>query len=674
MAADRDIVKDWNERYQYSWESMNPFFSIAERNVRFYLGDQWTQDQKERLAELGRTASVVNQILPAIKMITGYQRKHRLSSVAVPVEPSDQLESDQLTQLLLYFFTTGSIYEDISDAFEGALYSGMNMVCPYIDYTYSPEGTIKTSREPYNSFVLDPFFSKKDLSDCGYLMRRKYIDSNEAVLMLPRYANEVKKFLRDGGYRDDKFVWLPYQQIGSSQPMIAFDEYWERKNERVRLVLDTFTGNEYKFESEEELYNLPENFQIISKLEPYVLRHILLNGNYITTQKNPDGYNDYPFVPFFCLWYPEQASWSLKCQSLVNLSLDAQIESNKRRSQMTDFYESQLTNGWIATDGSVVDPRSLYQTGQGSVIWRKKGSEPGDLQRIEPPQMPPGLELLKQTADADIKTQMGVSDELLGQQDTEDDSGLKVALRQSAALVGLQPYMDNLRYAQKILTKKIIGLIPAISPLKLSRILGKPVSQKLLDQRNLKCDVNIEEGLLTTTQKEMFFRQVVALQQLGVPTPPSVILRNAPIQGKSEYYEEMEKFEKAQSAQAQQQAQIQQSLLESEQKLAHAQAIYDVAKAKSEMADASKTRTEEVQVYAKAADDRADAVLRRIESLKRLDELDLSKLERMIGLLDRLEAQVKETEQEIEKESEIKDVQQEGVVGGVNQSSPAPLS
>ena len=238
MTTDRDIVKDWNEKYQFSWEAMSPFFSQAEKNVRFYLGDQWDDDIKQQLAEKGRSATVVNQVLPAIKMITGYQRKHRLSSIAVPVEQTDQRESDELTQLILYFFTTGGFYETISDCHEGALYSALNMACPFVDYSQSPEGEMKVTRDPYNSFILDPFFTKRDLSDCGYLERRKFIDQNTADLMLPAHRKDINKLMRqDGGFRDDKFTWLPYQRIGSSQPMLAFDEFWEQKNERSRSSL-----------------------------------------------------------------------------------------------------------------------------------------------------------------------------------------------------------------------------------------------------------------------------------------------------------------------------------------------------------------------------------------------------------------------------------------------------
>lgn len=676
MATDRDLEKDFDTKYQYSWEATGSFYTQVEENVRFYLGDQWSDEEKASLREQGREAYVVNQLHSNIAMITGYQRKHRLSSVAVPLEPPAQQVSDDITELLLYFSTADNVYDTISACFEGTLYSAINMACPYVDYSTDPQGTLKVAREPYNGFVLDPFFSKRDLSDCGYLQRRKYLDQNAADLLLPKHKKDISHFITQEGYRDDKFIWLPYQRVSSSQPMIAVDEMWEQKNEKTKIILDTQTGMQYPFENEEQMYMAEDRYSVEERLVPYVERHIYINGKHVETQKNPHGVRTYPFVPFFCLWYPEQPFWPLKCQSLVNLGMDAQREANQRRSQIQDFIKSRITTGYIATVNSIVNPDVLFQTGQGRVVWKKKNTE--DLIPITLPEIPQGLFAMKDMADNDLKISLNVSEELMGQETSEVDSGYKVALRQSAALVGLQPLMDELRMSQKLLAEKMVAFLPAIDPNKLARILGRQPAQELFDQDNLKCGIQIEEGLLTTTQKEMFFQQIVALQQLGVPTPPEVLRKAAPIQGKTEYNKLMDEFAQQQAQEAQKQQQVQDSLLDSEQKLSQAQAMSDIAKSKEYITEAEKNKTQELGIIAKAQDDRADAVLRRLESLKKLEELDEGRITRLLDVLDRLEMATK-AESQVEQataKQEVEGQQQEQATPPQQEQPPqqgAPL-
>lgn len=646
-----DIVKSYDERYQYGYYAWNAFYPRADEDLRYFLGDQWSEEERQALFEENRTALTINRIKPNINMITGYQRKHRLSSVVVPQEPNDNLIADQLSKLLLYVFQKGDFYESISDAFEGAVVTGWNLLSLWMDYRYDPLGEIAVSREPYNAFITDPYFSKRDLSDCSYLMRRKYISYEQAMGLLPEAKKDLKILYKQNAPKDDKFTWLPYQRLPSGQKMMAYDEYWEQGFDEKRVIYDVLTGEEYPYDGNDTLLLSSPDLQIVKKVEPYVLQHIIVNNQYIHTEKNPLGLNEYPFIPFLSVFMPESDQWALKIQSIVRTMKDAQKEGNKRRSQMIDLIESQLNSGWIAEDGSVINPRSLFQTGQGKVIWRKRGADPTALQRLDAAQIPPSFFQAKESFDQDVQFSANISEELLGQADSEQDSGLKVALRQGAALVGLQGVFDNLRYSQKILTTKCIKLMQNWPAAKLKRILNEEPSPQIIDQKGLKYDIAVKEGLLTQTQQEMFFKQLIALKELGEPVPPGLIAQAAPIQGKVEYQRAMEEFQKAQEQQAQQQAQVQQSLLQSEQILAQSQALSDLALAKERVL---KSETDVAEKAAKIQDDRADTVLRRLEAVKRLEDLDDSRLDRLIGLIERMDAIEKSKEEQTKAEAEMK--------------------
>ena len=648
---DRDIVAQYDEAYNRAYYAWDAFFPEAERDLRFYLGDQWDEQEKKALYEEGRSTFVFNRVRPNINMITGYQKKHRLSSVAVPIENSDQLTADQYTKLILYAFQYGDAYETISECFAGGLITGWNLLSLWMDYRDDPQGDLRFGREPYNAFITDPYFFKKDLSDCGYLCRRKYISLAQAKSLLPGQEKEVENLYHIGWERDDKFTWLPYQRLPNGENMVAYDEFWEQGFETIEVLLDTKTGIEEDFDGDDLKLALFPDRVLIKKTRQFVMQHIIVNDHYMRSEKNPYGLNEYPFVPFFGVFMPESDQWQLKIQSWIRTMVDPQREANRRRSQMSDILDSQINSGWIATEGSVVNPRSLFQTSQGKVIWRTADAPPNALERLQPAQIPPSIFQAKEVYDKDIMDVANISEELLGQQDAQNDSGLKVFLRQGAALVGLQDPFDNVRYAQELVTKKSLKMMTANwNETKLRRILGEEPSQTLKNKQSIKYDIAVQEGVLTDTQQQMFFKQLIGLKELGEPIPPGLLARAAPLQGKTEYLKAMEQWQQQQQQAQAQQAQMQQKVLQAQGELAQSQAINNIASAKERFTRAVANMGLEDERAAKAVEDRADAVLRRAQAAKTLDEMDDDRLAKLLDLFTRLEELNRVKEEDIKKD------------------------
>ena len=157
--SDQNIIQEFDNLYTDAYYAWNSFYPEAETDLRFFLGDQWNEKEKRQLFQEGRNAFVFNRVRRNINMITGYQRKHRLSSVVTPIENSDQKTADQLSQLLLHVMNYGDGYRIISDCFGGALKTGWNLMNVWMDYREDPiNGDIKFGREPYNGFIVDPYF------------------------------------------------------------------------------------------------------------------------------------------------------------------------------------------------------------------------------------------------------------------------------------------------------------------------------------------------------------------------------------------------------------------------------------------------------------------------------------------------------------------------------------
>lgn len=650
--SENAIVREYDEQYKEAYYAWNPFYPLADRDLRFYLGDQWEEQERQKLFEEGRNAFSFNLVRRNINLLTGYQRKHRLSSVVSPTENSDQQSADQLSQLLLYVMNHGEGYRCISEAFGGALKTGFNLLNIWMDYRDDPiNGDIKFGRDPYNGFITDPYFTKLDFSDCSYVIKRKYLSVQQAASLLPGQEKDLYKLVKIGWSRDDKFTWLPYQRQPNGDDFVAYNEFYKQGWENVPVLVDQETGEYMEWEGDEDgakflLQSYPQ-LKLIKRPKQYVDCHIIVNDTFMRTERNQFGLNEYPFVPMVGIFEPESELWDLKVQSLIRCQIDPQREANRRRSQMIDILDSSINSGWIAKKSSVVNPRSLFQTSQGKVIWKEDGTEPGDIERIQPAQLPQGMFELQRQFDQDIMTITGVNDANFGITENEAESGIMMMLRQGASIVNLQDLFDNLRYAQKLVSKKALKLIQTWKPEKIQRIINEPPTQQFYNKNFIKYDVSVQEGVLTDDQRQIYFRQLVDLKNLGVPVTGQMLAEAAPLQGKSEYNEQIKAIEQ-QQAQAQQQAQqIEMAKLQSELEYNKSASIEKVAGAKERFTRSVANMGLEDERAARAVDDRSEAALERVRAIKELSTMDDERLFKYLQIVNMLEEQSRAKEEQI---------------------------
>jgi len=652
MATDRDIIRDFDTYYNEAYYAWDPFFPEAERDLRFYLGDQWDEQEKRQLFQEGRSTFVFNRVRRNINMVTGYQRKHRLSSVVVPQEDSDQKTADQLSSLLLYTMNSADGYQVISDCFGGALKTGWNLASLWVDYRDDPiNGDIKFNRESYNSFIMDPYLTKLDFSDCQYILRRKYLSADHVASLLPGQEKEIYQLQKMGWERDDKFTWLPYQRQPNGQQLMAYSEMFQQKWRNVPMLVDMETGEAMEFEVEGDvlgafLERYPQ-LKVVDRPKRYIEKNVIVNDQLMANEINPYDLDEYPFVPFTAIFEPESDQWGLKVQSLTRCMVDPQRESNRRRSQMIDLLDSQINSGWIAEENSVVNPRSLFQSSQGKVIWKRADAPPGALEKIPPAQIPPSMFQLQELFDRDMMEIAGINDAAFGQTENAGDSGVMMMLRQGAAIVNLQELFDNLRASQKSLSKKVLKLIQNWRPQKVQRILNEEPTQQFYDPNFTKYDIAVQEGILTDTQRQMYFRQLVDLRQLGAPVTGEMLAKAAPIQGKSEYVEQLAAMEQQQAQVQQEQQQIQAQLLDSQRQMSQAKAISDIALSKERFTRSVANMGLEDERASAAVENRADYALKRAKAMKELQSLDDDRLLKYLSIIRMMEETARGNEERV---------------------------
>jgi hypothetical protein len=221
-------------------------------------------------------------------------------------------------------------------------------------------------------------------------------------------------------------------------------------------------------------------------------------------------------------------------------------------------------------------------------------------------------------------------------------------LRQGAGLTTLQGLFDNLDHAQKLLGKVMIDLIQVnFTPGKVKKILeGQEPSAQFYNKAFGKYGATVEEGLNTTTQKQMQFAQLVQLRETGVPITNEDLLEASTFQGKKKIIENMQKQQQAQQEQLQQQSQIQMQLQQAQAELARSRSMADQGLAVERASRVEENRALAVQKLSEANKNDEQALLEKVKILKELEMMDLSHIEKLITMANSLKIAEQSTVQE----------------------------
>lgn len=643
----QDIVKDFGESYERAYQLWNTYYAEAYKDLSYYLGNQWSLEELAYLNNQRRSSFTYNKIRRIVNLIQGYQRKNRMATIISPIEDSSQDTATILTDTMQHVMESSDGYTVISDAFKGALTTGISFVSPYVDYRDDPvSGDIKFHLDEWNAVILDPFFTKRDFSDCGFIARRKFLGRTDVISLIPDKEDVINSL--PWGSRDDKFTYMPYARQWGMQKLLNYTEYWRARWETKDVLVDMESGETREWDGDKRRLRLyRESFpqiKVIKKPVRSVELGIIVEGELLYYGKDPYGLNDYSFVPFFCTFEPSYDLYNWKIQSLVRLIRDPQTELNKRRSKMVDIIDGQLNTGWIAKTGAVTNNASLFKSGAGQVIFLKPEAQMSDIQKIDPPGIHPSLFQLEAEFSKDMVENVGISPENLGMSENEniETAAILAKSRQAAGLVNLQDIFDGLRDSQKLLGRKTLKLMQNnYTPEKIKLITKKEPTAEFFSKTFAKYDVVVEEGILTDTQRHSQFVQLTALRQMGVlpPEGDSLIIKNSNLHDTTELAELMDQKAKAQ---AQAQAQIQQLQMQEiaiRNKVAESRSQADMSLAAERLNKVQLDAALSAERISRSQEDRTSGVLNLIKAAKELEGMDLDHLMREIEIIRELEGQ-----------------------------------
>ena len=639
-SSEKVLARRVEDFYLSAQPYINTYWGEADTDVRFECGDQTVWESFYGNVPLSRRKMFnFNRIRRIINMVSGYQRRNRKSTIITPVENGDTETADQYSKILMWNYQQEGIGETISEAFHGSLITGMNLLHIYMDYRKDPvNGDIKVDNCPYNSFVIDPFFRKRDLSDCTGIMRRSYLTKASIYSLLPDFVSEFKN-MTSAGRHDEKFQFMPEAFAYDNKNLLTYDEFYYRAYRKQDLLVDTQTGETREWTGKD-----PEALKLFLKTYPSVIvanndiptvrLTIVVQGRVVFDGPDPAGVDEFPFIPVVAYYNPQIPYYPLRVQGIVRGLRDSQYLYNRRKIIELDILESQLNSGFIFKPDMLIDPSDIHMTGQGKGIGVKNEANIAtDVVQIQSPAIPPTTLQVSESLGKEIEDVSGVNSELLGSA-IDEKVGILAMLRQGAGLTTLQGVFDNLDYAQKMLGRLQLKYAQSnFTPGKVKRIIEQDPAPQFYNKAFGIYDAAVEEGLNTTTQRQMQFAQLLQLKEIGVPIPDEVIIESMTVQNKKQLIDTIKasKEQESQMQQMQIEAAVREQMAKTE--LAQARAKADTGLGYERMSRIEENRALAEERRAKAVSDENQAMLNMVKTLKEIDSGDLEHVEKAMGIL-----------------------------------------
>lgn len=641
------IKKKIDSDYSANQAIWQVYWTEATIDTRLEAGDTALMAElNQSLPNNNRGSWYFNRVRPLCNMISGYQRRNRKATIVVPLENGDQKTSDQWTKALMNIYKREGVYETISEAFhQGACIAGMNLLHVYMDYRNDPvSGDIRVDNCSYNSFFIDPYFRKPDLSDCSFVWRRSYLSHSAAAALMPDRYDEIMALSGNptGTGRDGRFQYMAEAYGQTQQNRLSYDEYYYRDYRKQKLLVDKITGETFEVTNQDDLdiKTFMSHYPQVTMVEqniPTVRLAIMIQDKVFYDGPNPLNIDVYPFVPVVGYYNPMMPYFYSRIQGVCRSLRDPQILFNRRVILSADAAESVVNSGWIFKENAPVDVKHLFQTGQGRIIPIKEEAAMTDIVQISPPNIPQYFFQLQDTFSKEMNLVSGVNEELMGSA-IDDKAGILSALRQGAGLTTLQPIFDRLDYAQNLLGDLIMKIVQNnYTPGKIKNLLeGEEPAPLFYNKAFGKYHCMVELGFNTESQKQMQFAQLMQLKEMGVPVPDSSLIDAATIQNKDKIIEQIQ--QQQQQAQQIQMAQVQSTIQEQQARtqLAHARTMADQGLGAERFSRIEENRALAEERRSAAVKDDMLALLNFAKANKEIENIDIAQLEKIVSLQKQL--------------------------------------
>ena len=598
--------KQWDRYVRARDNGHLEFIDMAKKCDAFYRGEQWDDEDIAVLDAEGRPALTINTVLPTINTVLGEQSTRRADIQFKPRRGGEEEVAHTLTKLYMQIADNNKLDWVEQQVFsDGLIMDGRGYFDVRMDFSDHVEGEIRiTAKDPLD-ILIDPDAKESDPKVWNEVFETKWMTLDEIEELYGKKKAEALRFVAENGnsfgrdsveYEENRFGDLDTDNdyMGSGVPdeddyrnikALRVIERQHKRMTRVECFVDPNTGDsrlvpEAWSTTKARKFAKQYGLNIISKVKRKVRWTVTSDKVVLHDDWSP--YDDFTIVPFFAYFRRGRPF------GMVRNLLSPQEQLNKIASQELHIVNTTANSGWMVESGSLTgmtaDDLEEHCAETGLVVEYNRGSTPPI--KIQPNQIPTGLDRIGQKAALNIKTISGINDSMLGT-DSAEVSGVAIQAKQNRGAIMIQVPLDNLRKTRQYLAEKILNLVQSFyteqriiqvtneedplkprEPMVVNQV--TPEGRVINDLTLGEYDVIVSTAPARDSFDEVQFAEALNLRQVGVQIPDDAVIEYSHLARKAELAKRIRVMtgqeppteEQAQMMQVQQQMEMQSVQLE----------------------------------------------------------------------------------------------------------------
>jgi len=588
---------------RYSWCRDNGHTDYVEKAKlcdRHFAGDQWELKDKAMLLLVRRPALTINKILGTVGNVLGEQINNRAETNFRPRNGSDPKTATVLNKVFKQISDANQLSWLRSDMFADGVIGSRGYIDIRLDYNDQMQGEVRyellnpknvipgPDSDQYDPDTWDEVFVTKwvtaddvavlyNTADADYLRSK---EGSDLLYGFDSIDTERDRFGKRtiGSYaggkndtnvrRNIRLIERQYRELHNQKHFV------ERVTGDMRAIPENFNEERIKF------FVQKFGFAVVKKLVRRIKWTVVADTCVLHDEWSP--YKHFTPVPYF----PHFRRGTTI--GLVENLTGPQELLNKVTSQELHVLNTTANSGWMVKAGTLLNMtlEELEARGAQTGLVLELSDMEG-VEKIQPNNTPQGLDRMSFKAEESIKSISGVSDSMQGF-DREDVAAKAIQEKKKSGSTNLVKPLDQLARTDYFIARNTLDLVqshytePRILTIVKDETTGEtedvPINQVDEETGEVINDLMLGEfGVVITsvplreTAEDSQFEQAVALRELNIKIPDSVLIKNSRLQDKADILAQMEAQSNSEEAQQQRQ-------------LAIAQAQADVAKTQGEAA------------------------------------------------------------------------------------------
>lgn len=581
------VTEDMWLRYQYMRDNGHTeFVTKALRCEEFFCGLQWNSDDLTKLRAARRPALTINHILSTISNILGEQIFNR-TEVAYRARGSGATDdiADALTKVFMQISDNNELPYVRSDVYADGIITGRGFYDCRLDFTDNLQGETRISRINPKSVLLDPDAETYEVKGWGDVIISRWMAPDEISVLYGKDKGELLKGRVIGAYpfsydmldyERDRFgtppantYWMGAESMRGMARLVRVIERQWRKLDRIEHFVDLATGDSrivpfgWDHNRISDYLGKNPNHGVMRKLVQRVRWTVVADNVVLFDDWSP--YDDFTVIPFF----PHFRSG--RTVGLVENLLGPQEYLNKIRSQELHVVNTTANSGWKIKSGSLqnMTPQELEERGAETGLVLEYTGGKDDIDKIQPNQVPSGLDRLSSKANEDFQIISGLGDAAMGMA-RADASAKAIQANKQHGSSNLAKVADNLQRSDGMLAYRTLDLIQDFyTEQRLIQVTKGPFGgtqqvqvNQMTPEGKIVNDLTLGEySVIITNQPQrdtyednQFDQLVMMKKDLGIDVPPEFFVLNSQVRDKTKLVQALEA--KQNSPEAKQDAQL----------------------------------------------------------------------------------------------------------------------